>query len=87
MAGLALLCTVVTGASIKVPNEAVISCVPRHKWDEDRLVMRSLSSLTSFDDAGFKKRLQGCKEAQSTYLNDWVSGVHCDNPKFEEGNS
>ena len=73
-------------SSIKAPNEAVISCVPRHKRDEDRWAMRSLSSLTSFDGAGFKNILQECKEAQSTYLDDWVSGIHCDNPNFEEGN-
>ena len=73
----------------ETPKEAVFSRVPPisdknwgwHMWDEDRLTMRSLSSLTGFNGAGseFKKVLQECEDGQSTYLDYWVSGIHCDN--------
>ena len=54
-------------------------------WGEDRLAMRSLSSPTGFNGAAFKKILQECKDAQFTYLDNWVSGMHCENVEFEEG--
>ena len=78
---------------IKAPNESIISWVPSisdenwgwHMWDEDRLAMRSLRSLTGFNGAAFKEILRECKDAQSTYLDYWVGGIHCENVKFEEG--
>ena len=66
-----------------------MSCVLSDKnwgwriWGEDRLAMRSLSSLTGFNGAAFKKKLQECKDAQSTYLDYWVSGIYCENVEFE----
>ena len=73
-------------------NQAIISNVPSISdknwgwriWDEDRLAMRSLSSLTGSNGIEFRKILQECEEAQSTYLDYWVGGIHCDNVKLEE---
>ena len=77
-------------------NEAIISNGPSISdknwgwriWDQDRLAMSSLSSLTGFNGIEFRKILRECEEApeaQSTYLDYWVGGINCDNVKLEEG--
>ena len=77
MVRLALLCTVVTGADpvLKPPMKPFSHvCHPYlknwgwHMWDEDRLTMRFLTSLTGFNGAGseLKKIAQESEDGQST---------------------
>lgn len=80
---------------LEVPRAAVTSCALDmfdttwgwHFWDKVRRDRRSLNPTGAFCSVDSKsyKILKECKHAQSTYLDDWVSGIHYDNLELEEG--
>ena len=55
-------------------------------WDRVRLAKRSLNSHAALCSVDSKSNqiLQECKQAQSMYLDDWVSKIHHDDVELEE---